>query len=90
MRRSRGGGLTMAERVARSQRPEEECPARHCWVMDSVDGSGVKRAALLVAWRRSVSGDAWEGRVVYLAKLRAGESWALVEEWVPAACLAPD
>lgn len=87
MRRSRDG-LTMAERVARSASSEKDCPARHCWVIDSVDGSGVKRAGLLVAWRRSESGG-WEGRVVYLANLRPGESWALVEEWVPAACLAP-
>lgn len=78
----------MADRVARSRSVVEECPARHCWVVDGVDASGEKRAGLLVAWRRSTAGG-WEGRVVYLAKLRAGESWALVEEWVPAACLAP-
>jgi hypothetical protein len=31
-----------------------------------------------------------EGRVVYLAKLRGGDEWTVVQEWVPAACLIPD
>ncbi|HLN79320.1 MAG TPA: hypothetical protein VK204_19910 [Nocardioidaceae bacterium] len=83
MRRKRDGP-TMAERVARSSADLEECPARHCWVVDSLDG--VKRAALLLEWRLAAVGG-WEGRVVYLAKLRAGVGWTVVEEWVPAACL---
>ena len=75
----------MAERVARSSADLDECPARHCWVVDSLDGA--KRAALLLEWRRTVVGGGWEGRVVYLAKRRDGELWAVVQEWVPAACL---
>ena len=31
-----------------------------------------------------------KGRVVYVAKLRAGEEWTVVQEWVPAACLVAD
>jgi hypothetical protein len=86
--RGKWGGPTMTERVARSSADLTECPARHCWVVDSLDG--VKRAALLLEWRRrtAVAGD-WEGRVVYLAKLRDGEQWTVVEEWVSAACLLP-
>jgi hypothetical protein len=85
--RSRRDGLTMAERVARSGSPDlEECPARHCWMVDSIDG--VKRAALLVEWRRAAV-QGWEGRVFYLAKLRADDRWVVVEEWVPAASLLP-
>ena len=84
--RGKWGGPTMAQRVARSSADLEECPARHCWVVDSLDG--VKRPALLLEWRRAAqSTTGWEGRVVYLAKLRAGEEWTVVQEWVPAACL---
>ena len=57
----------MAERVARSSADLDACPARHCWVVDSLDG--VKRAALLLEWRRAAVCTGWEGRVVYLAKL---------------------
>ena len=57
----------------------DECPSRHCWVADAVDGLGVKRPGLLVEWRRT--GQAWEGRVVYAAQLRPGR-WVMVEEWV--------
>ena len=63
-----------------------ECPARHCWVVAGLDRA--KRPALLTEWRRDAAGE-WQGRVVYLAKLRPGEDWTLVEEWVPAACLLP-
>jgi hypothetical protein len=35
-------------------------------------------------WRKT--GHRWEGRVVYVAQLRAG-LWATVEEWVPAELL---
>jgi len=85
--RGKWGGPTMAERVARSSADLVECPARHCWVVDSLDG--VKRAALLLEWRRAAVGSEWEGRVVYLAKLRGGDAWTVVQEWVPAACLLP-
>lgn len=77
----------MAERVARSSADLVVCPARHCWVVDSLDG--VKRAALLLEWRRAGAGGDWEGRVVYLAKLRGGDAWTVVQEWVPAVCLLP-
>jgi hypothetical protein len=75
----------MADRVSRSAADLDECPARHCWVLDSLDG--VKRAALLLEWRRAAVGAGWEGRVVYLAKLRDGERWTVIQEWVPAICL---
>jgi hypothetical protein len=81
------GGPTMAERVACSTADLVECPARHCWVVDSLDG--VKRAALLLEWRRAAGDVEWEGRVVYLAKLRGGDEWTVVQEWVPAVCLLP-
>jgi hypothetical protein len=76
----------MSRRVLLSSGAVEECPARHCWVCDAVDGVGVKRPGLLVEWRTREAG--WEGRVVYVALLRAG-GWTLVEEWVPADLLAP-
>jgi hypothetical protein len=86
--RGKRDGPTMAERVARTSADLERCPARHCWVVDSVDG--VKRAGLLVEWRRGPGGRGWEGRVVYLAKLRTGDRWTVVEEWLPDACLVPE
>lgn len=61
---------------------------RHCWVLHSVDNHGIKRAGLLLEWRRSSLDGSWEGRVVYVAELRANE-WASVEEWIPAALLEP-
>lgn len=80
----------MSERVARTRdTSEDDCPVRHCWVSGSVDDLGVKRPGLLVEWRRDGSSDGWQGRVVYAAKLRAGESWTLVEEWLPASLLSP-
>jgi hypothetical protein len=90
------GRTPMAERVARSGRqpsgPQRvaadapDCPARHCWVGDPADGGAEKRPGLLVEWRRA--GGGWEGRVVYVAQLRAGQ-WALVEEWVAESQLSP-
>ncbi|NUR07537.1 MAG: hypothetical protein HOQ22_10660 [Nocardioidaceae bacterium] len=65
---------------------DEACPARHCWVSGAADERGVKRPGLLVEWR-SVAG-AWEGRVVYVAQLRAG-TWSVVEEWLPESLLTP-
>lgn len=81
----RRGGVPLSERV-RQGTVRDDCPARHVWVSDTADRSGVKRPGLLVEWRQS--GGLWEGRVVYVAQLRSG-SWALVEEWMPAALLAP-
>jgi hypothetical protein len=62
-------------------------PARHCWVADPADHSPSKRPGLLVEWRPAVGGG-WQGRVLYVAELRAGR-WAVVEEWVDEALLAP-
>ena len=91
------GGLPLGERVALSRAAttppdpghdgdDGTGPARHCWVGDAVDALGVKRPGLLVEWRSGREG--WEGRVVYVARLRP-QGWVLVEEWVPAALLTP-
>ncbi|HET7688838.1 MAG TPA: hypothetical protein VFK41_00530 [Nocardioidaceae bacterium] len=86
----RRGGISLEQRVrgTAGQRgePIDDCPARHCWVADAADRAGVKRPGLLVEWR-SVTGR-WEGRVVYLARLRS-DSWQVVEEWVPEELLTP-
>lgn len=84
-----GRGLPMSERVAlRSAHSATTiCPGRHCWVADPADRSAEKRPGLLVEWRRDGYGG-WQGRVVYLAELRAGR-WALVEEWVDESLLIP-
>jgi hypothetical protein len=81
-----GGGIPMSRRVQLSSGLADDCPARHCWVAGAADEVGVKRPGLLVEWRTAESG--WEGRVVYVARLRAG-GWALVEEWLPASLLTP-
>ena len=60
--------------------------ARHCWVAGAADDLGVMRPGLLVVWREASGG--WEGRVVYVARLRSG-AWALVEEWLAASLLTP-
>jgi hypothetical protein len=89
-------GMPMSQRVAAAVPDSldplplpagQGCPARHCWVLDPVDGSHARRPGLLVEWRRTAGGG-WDGRVVYAAALRAGE-WALVEEWVPAVLVRP-
>jgi hypothetical protein len=87
--RVRAGHPQVAEVAAPGAAPDEACPARHCWVSDAADGSGVKRPGLLVEWR-ALDG-LWEGRVLYLALLRPGlePRWALVEEWLPADLLTP-
>ena len=80
-------GLSMSERVAlTADRPDGECPARHCWVGDPADRSGQKRPGLLVEWRQEAG--RWHGRVVYAAQLRPGV-WAVVEEWVDEVMLTP-
>jgi hypothetical protein len=91
----RGGlGMPMSQRVAAAPAttsalpaPVEECPARHCWVLDPADGLHVRRPGLLVEWRQGGPGG-WEGRVVYAAQLRPGE-WMTLEEWVPATLVRP-
>ena len=85
-----GSGIPLSERVrpgvTAAAPVEEVCPARHCWVADAADGRGVKRPGLLLEWRSA--GGGWEGRVVYVARLRP-DTWQLVEEWLPAALLTP-
>ena len=91
--------MPLAERTRAGAAPvraaaEEPCPARHCWVADAADGDGVRRPGLLVEWRQTTlagSGQGWEGRVIYAARLRddVHAPWATVEEWVPAALLTP-
>lgn len=84
----RGSGIPLSERVrpGAERPPPDECPARHCWVADAADDHGVKRPGLLVEWRHTTLG--WEGRVLYVVRLRA-DGWQLVEEWLPAALLTP-
>ena len=53
-----------------------------------MDGAPEKRPGLLVEWRTAASDGGWEGRVVYLAQLRA-TGWVVVEEWVHETLLAP-
>jgi hypothetical protein len=79
----------MRERVARTSRPADpaDCPARHCWVADPADRSVERRPGLLVEWR-AAPGGGWQGRVVYVASMRAGR-WCLVEEWVDEVLLTP-
>jgi hypothetical protein len=79
-------GIPMSRRVELSAGSFDDCPARHCWVSGAADDEGVKRPGLLVEWRAAHGG--WEGRVLYVARLRAGD-WAVVEEWLPAALLSP-
>ena len=90
----RGSGVPLAQRVRGDLPPErapgDPCPARHCWVSGAVDAEGVKRPGLLLEWRRAQG--RWEGRVVYVARLRpleAGGGWLTVEEWLPAELLTP-
>jgi hypothetical protein len=81
----RGAGIPLHARVRADESvPSDDCPARHCWVLDPVDRRGVKRPGLLLEWRQRAS--RWEGRVAYAASLRPGE-WQLVEEWVTAELL---
>lgn len=82
----------MRERVALSEGRastggEPPGVGRHCWVLDSADQHGVKRAGLLLEWRHAPTGG-WEGRVVYTAQLRR-DRWAAVEEWISADLLEP-
>ena len=77
----RGDQGTLADRSKAGRGTEVPCPMRHVWVADAADRSGVKRAGLLVMWRRTQSGAGWEALVLYGAALRPGE-WAVVQEWV--------
>jgi hypothetical protein len=79
----RGDGIPMAERVRLGK--TDDCPARHCWVADPADRSGVKRPGLLLEWRQTAG--VWEGRVVYAASVRE-RRWAAVEEWIASELLS--
>ena len=86
-----GRGLPMEQRVRLSgdqgsRATADDGPARPCWVAGAVDDEGVKRPGLLVEWREA--GRGWEGRVVYVARLRP-DGWTVVEEWLPATLLTP-
>ena len=86
MHRREGLGLPMAERVRIGHRPapppaeEPPYPGRHCWVLDPADGTGAKRAGLLLEWRQREG--AWEGQVAYLCR-RPGRGWLVTVEWLP-------
>jgi hypothetical protein len=68
--KQRGGfGIPMAERVALRD-CLDPCPARHGWVLDPADHSGLQRPGLLVEWRHTDEDD-WLGRVIYAAQFRS-------------------
>lgn len=82
----RGSGVPLRERrrAGEGTQPsdrEEDCPARHCWVLAPLDGSE-RRAGLLVEWRRD-DVDGWQGLVTYLVQFRPGR-WSQVTEWLRA------
>ena len=80
----RGGYGSMADRVARSGRPEPvpAVPIKHCWVT-GVEG---RVPGLLLEWRKRPDG--WHARVVRPIQDGAG-GWVVVEEWLPAGLLDP-
>jgi hypothetical protein len=85
-------GIPLEQRTRAGSDPQpvneghDACPARHCWVAGALDAEGVKRPGLLVEWRQVER--AWEGRVLYCARLRR-DTWVVVEEWLPADLLTP-
>jgi hypothetical protein len=89
MNRRGGQPLSMAERVRLGREPppgidEPPCPGRHCWVLDPADGTGARRAGLLLEWRQRAG--AWEGQVAYLCH-RPGRGWLVTVEWLPSSVL---
>ncbi len=82
----RGDYGSMADRVARSNRPEPAgspvVPIKHCWIT----GDEGKVPGLLLEWRRRPDG--WHARVVRPIPDGVG-GWVVVEEWLPAGLLEP-
>ena len=82
----RGAWGSMTARLAASRGDEPvpstppTLPIKHCWVTDRHG----RLPGLLLEWRQ-IDG-AWRGRVV--RAVREGDSWVIVEEWLPAALLA--
>lgn len=79
--RAGGGGVPLRDRVRREPGPAAAHPdapvhpsggGRRCWVLDAADRRGVKRAGLLLEWRRSAVEGTWEGRVVPVAPALTG------------------
>jgi hypothetical protein len=85
--RRRGDGRTLAERIhgdglpSHSPSPASESPVKPCWVSDAHG----RNPGLLLEWRQVAAG--WQGRVV--RPVYDGSGWIVVEEWLPAAALAP-
>lgn len=88
----RGGGdkVSLHERIHGTTSPAQpkSVPARagspqmrQCWVTEEHG----RLPALLLEWRRTVSG--WQGRVV--RPVLEEDSWVVVEEWLPARTLSP-
>ena len=84
----RGSWGSMSDRLAAS-RHEAPTPTtsqappqiKHCWVTDRHG----RLPGLLLEWRQ-LDGT-WRGRVV--RPVHEGDSWVIVEEWLPAALLDP-
>ncbi len=79
----RGSWGSMTERLAATQSAAHpEAPQiKHCWVTDRQG----RLPGLLLEWRH-LDGT-WRGRVV--RPIHEGDSWAIVEEWLPAELLDP-
>lgn len=86
----RGSYGSMAERVrggpsadagVASDAPSGAPGVKHCWITDHHG----RLPGLLLAWEQR--GGGWHGRVV--RPVREGDDWIVVEEWLPAAYLAP-
>jgi len=69
------------EPSAALRRDGDPMAVRHYWVTDE----HARLPGLLLEWRRTAA--RWQGRVVRPVLEEAG--WVVVEEWLPADCLAP-
>ncbi len=80
----RGSWGSMTDRIAATQDREPtvlpEAPQiKHCWVTDRHG----RLPGLLLEWRQLDNN--WRGRVVH--PIHEGDSWVIVEEWLPAELL---